>query len=99
VAEWLIWIAVVATIVLLIRLTIRSNERRKHRTAAQYEREVARSKGFVRTIVVAAAIGLSGLQGLLQGQKKAAVERLKDEEEGMTKTGDRGDDKDRTAVE
>ncbi len=43
--------------------------------------------------------GALGLEGILISERREAKQYQKDEEQGMTKTGTKGDDADRTAVE
>jgi hypothetical protein len=43
--------------------------------------------------------GALGLESILVDQKREAIQYQKDEEQGMTKTGSKGDDADRTAAD
>ena len=70
-------------------------QRLKNRTAAEYERDLAESRNSMLRA------GMLELDKFLvnEKEKRAAVEMIKDEEQGMTKTGGKGDDLDRTASE
>jgi hypothetical protein len=73
----------------------RENERKRRRTAGEFEREVVDSRN---SLMRAGMLDLDRFVGDISG-KRAAVEYLKDEEQGQTKTGGKGDDAERTEGE
>jgi hypothetical protein len=91
----LTWIAVLFSIALMIWLLVSENDRRKRQTAAEWEREYAAGRGLTTQFIQAGALGL---EGIFVAEKQAAIAFKKDEEQGMTKTGTKGDDRDRTEV-
>ena len=94
-AELLAWLVVFVAIALVIWTLVRENDRRKQRTAEEWEREHAAGQGLTNQFIRAGAMGL---EGILISEKKEAIQYQKDEEQGMTKTGSKGDDADRTAA-
>jgi len=90
-----VWLAVLAGIALMFWLLMREQQRLKNRTAAEYERDLAESRNSMLRA------GMLELDKFLVNEKskRAAVEMLKDEEQGMTKSGSKGDDLERTASE
>lgn len=93
----LIWLVVLLAIALFIWTLVRENDRRRQRTAAEWEREQAERQGKMTQFIQAGALGL---QGMLPDEKRAAaIAFKKDEEQGMTKTGTKGDDAGRTSVD
>ena len=95
-AELFMWVIVLLAIMLVIWALVRENESRRHRTVEQWERENAAGQGKLNQFVRAGALGL---EGILISEKQQAIQHQKDEEQGMTKTGSKGDDANRTAVE
>ena len=95
-SELLTWFGVLAAIVVVIWVLVRENDRRQERTVEQWEREHAAGQGMLTQFIRAGAMGLDGI---LISEKREAVQYQKDEEQGMTKTGSKGDDADRTASE
>jgi hypothetical protein len=91
----LTWLIVLLAIPLMIWLLVSENDRRKRRTVAEWEREHAAGQGKMTQFIQAGALGL---EGILVDEKRAAIAFKKDEEQGMTKTGTKGDDRDRTTV-
>ncbi|HJQ22716.1 MAG TPA: hypothetical protein VKA60_02295 [Blastocatellia bacterium] len=93
--EALVWLSVLALIALGFWALARDRQRLKNRTAAEYERDLAESRNSMLRA------GMLELDKFLVNEKakRAAVEMLKDEEQGMTKSGSKGDDLERTASE
>jgi hypothetical protein len=87
------WLVVFLIIAGMIWALARENNRQRKRTAAEYERDLANAKD---SMLRAGLVELNKFYGEAR-QKSAAVERLKDEEQGMTKTGGSDDDANRTA--
>jgi len=96
VAQALTWVAVLVAIALVFWTLVRENDRRRERTIEEWERENAAGQGKMTQFIQAGALGL---EGILMSEKRQAVQYQKDEEQGMTKTGSKGDDSDRTAVD
>jgi hypothetical protein len=94
-AQALTWLVVLIAIALVFWTLVRENDRRRKRTVEEWEREHAAGQGKMTQFIQAGALGL---EGILMSEKRQAVQYQKDEEEGMTKTGTKGDDADRTAV-
>ena len=95
-AQALTWVAVLVAIALVFWTLVRENDRRRERTIEEWERENAAGQGKMTQFIQAGALGL---EGILMSEKRQAVQYQKDEEQGMTKTGSKGDDSDRTAVD
>jgi hypothetical protein len=90
--EALPYLIVLALFALMMWSLTREKKQQKSRTAQEYERDlIDRRNSMMR----AGMLELDKFVGNVN-EKRAAVEFLKDEEQGMTKTGSRGDDKDRT---
>ena len=91
----IIWLVALAVIVLAFWALIREQQRLKNRTTAEYERDLADARNSMLRA------GMLELDKFLVSEKgkRAAVEMIKDEEQGMTKTGGKNDDLDRTASE
>jgi hypothetical protein len=81
-----------ALIGLVFWAIIRENNRRRQRTPQEYEKELADTRS---SLLRAGMIELDKFVGDTRS-KRAAVEYLKDEEQGTTKTGGKDDDRDRT---
>jgi len=94
-AQALTWLIVLIAIGLIIWVLVRENDRRRERTVDEWEREFAAGQGKLTQFIQAGALGL---EGILISEKREAVKYQKDEEQGMTKTGTKGDDADRTTV-
>ena len=90
----LAWLIPIAIIVGTIIAFSREKDRKSRRTEAEYQRDLAESRG---SMISAGVMGFQKV--LLTDEKKAAIECLQDEEQGVTKTGAKGDDKDRTRGE
>ena len=93
--EALAWLIPIAVIVLIFWTTSRESERRRRRSSQDYERDVAEARS---SMLRAGMLELDKFAGNTTG-KRAAVEYLKDEEQGQTKSGGKDDDADRTEVE
>jgi hypothetical protein len=91
----LVWLTVLAVIALMFWALARDRQRLKNRTPAEYERDLAESRNSMLRA------GMLELDKFLvsEKEKRAAVEMIKDEEQGRTKTGGKGDDLNRTASE
>ncbi|HXI91236.1 MAG TPA: hypothetical protein VNO24_14560 [Blastocatellia bacterium] len=90
------WLVVFVAIALIVWMLVRENDRRRQRTIEEWERDYAAGQGKMTQFIQAGALGL---EGILISEKREAQQYQKDEEQGMTKTGTKGDDADRTAVE
>jgi hypothetical protein len=90
-----IWLAVILGIVLSFRALVRESDRRRRRTVAEWENEFAAGRGKLAQFVQAGALGL---EAILIDEKREAIEYKQDEQQGMMKTGTKGDDETRTAV-
>jgi len=90
------WLVVLVAIGLIFWTLVRDNDRRRHRTVEEWEREHAAGRGKMTQFIQAGALGL---EGILISEKREAVQYQKDEKQGTTKTGTKGDDADRTAVD
>lgn len=86
------WLIVLGLIVLMIWAIARESSQKKRRTVQEYERDLVDHRN---SMMRAGMLELDKFVGNVN-EKRAAVEFLKDEEQGMTKTGSKGDDKDRT---
>ena len=91
-AESIAWLVILGLITLAFVALVRDNKRKARRTAAEFEKELADQKN---SLVRAGLLQLDQFVGDIN-QKKAAVEFLKDEEQGQTRTGSKGDDEART---
>ena len=91
----LVWLVVLGLIALMFWALARDRERLKNRTAEEYERDLAESRNSMLRA------GMLELDKFLvnEKEKRAAVEMIKDEAQGMTKSGGKNDDLDRTASE
>lgn len=94
-AQALTWLIVILAIALIFWTLVRENDRRRQRTASEWERDYAAGQGRMSQFIRAGALGL---ESILIDEKRQASEYKKDEEQGMTKTGSKGDDSDRTEV-
>ena len=89
------WLVVFLAIALIAWTLVRENDRRRQRTIEEWERDYAAGQGKMTQFIQAGALGL---EGILISEKREAKQYQKDEEQGMTKTGTKGDDADRTAA-
>ena len=89
------WLVVFLAIALIVWMLVRENARRRQRTIEEWERDYAAGQGKMTQFIQAGALGL---EGILISEKREAKQYQKDEEQGMTKTGTKGDDADRTAA-
>ena len=94
-AQVFTWLVVLLLIALFLWVLVRENDRRRQRTVEEWERDYAAGQGKMTQFIQAGALGL---EGILISEKREAKQYQKDEEQGMTKTGSKGDDADRTAV-
>ena len=92
--QLLYWLIPLGLFGLMMWALIRENSARRRRTVEEFERDVANTK---QSLMRAGMLELDKFVGESRG-KQAAVEFLKDEEQGMTKTGSKGDDADRTSA-
>ena len=93
--QLIIWIVVLAAIFGMFLALANENARRDSRTTEEFERDVAESKGLMRSMTAAGALEI---EKLITPSKRAAIELRQDERGGMTRTGGKGDDADRTGV-
>jgi flagellar biosynthesis/type III secretory pathway M-ring protein FliF/YscJ len=93
--QTIIWLAVFLAIALTIWAIVRENERRRRRTVEEWERDFAAGQGLMNQFMKAGALGL---ESFLTDERREAIEFMQDEQQGMTKTGTKGDDEGRTAV-
>lgn len=91
----LTWLVVLLAIALMIWALFRESDRRRRRSVAEWERDFAAGQGKMTQFMQAGALGL---EAILIDEKREAIAFKKDEEQGMTKTGTKGDDRDRTTV-
>ncbi|MBI3653894.1 MAG: hypothetical protein HY231_22920 [Acidobacteria bacterium] len=89
------WVIVLAVVALMIWAFARASTRQRHRTAAEYERDIV---GARESMLRAGMLELDKFVGEAKG-KRAAVEYLKDEQQGQTKSGGKGDEAERTHSE
>ncbi len=86
------WLIAFAFIGLMFWALVKDATKNRHRTAVEYERDLVDSK---QSLMRAGMLELDKFSGDISS-KRAAVEYLKDEEEGLHKTGSKGDDEKRT---
>lgn len=91
--EALTWLIVLLIIAVMFWSLARENNRQRNRTVEEYERDQANAKN---SLLRAGLLELDKFYGEAR-QKQAAVEHIKDEEQGMTKAGGKDDAADRTA--
>jgi len=91
----LVWLVALAVIALMFWALVRDRQRLKNRTNAEYERDLAEARNSMLRA------GMLELDKFLVNEKakRAAVEMIKDEQQGMTKLGGKSDDPERTASE
>ncbi|MGH9764976.1 MAG: hypothetical protein ACREDR_10930 [Blastocatellia bacterium] len=85
-SSWLPWLIVLLIFGLLFWTLVRENDRKRSRSAEEFERDVVESRGSMLSA------GALGLEKLLSSGKQASIECIQDEAKGLTKTGERGDD-------
>jgi hypothetical protein len=90
--EALPYLIVLGLFALMMWSLTRDKKQQKSRTAQEYERDLVNHRN---SMMRAGMLELDKFVGNVN-EKRAAVEFLKDEEQGVTKTGSKGDDKDRT---
>lgn len=86
------WIVVLLVIALMFWSLMRENLRLKGRSSQEYERDLARAH---KSMMRAGMMELDRLVGN-ERDKRAAVEYIKDEQGGMTRTGGKSDEPERT---
>jgi hypothetical protein len=64
---------------------VRENDRKRSRSAEEFERDLAESRGSMLSA------GALGIEKMLSSGKQASIEYVQDEKNGMTKSGERGD--------
>ena len=89
----LIWLVVLLVIAGVFWSLARESNRQRNRTVEEYERDLANARN---SMLRAGMIELDKFVGN-EREKRAAVEYIRDENQGMTKTGGKDDDVDRTA--
>jgi hypothetical protein len=89
----LAWLVVILFIAGACWALVRDYDRRRERTQEEYERDMMESRN---SMLRAGLIDLNRFVGD-ERQKRAAVEYLKDEQQGTTKAGGKSDDTDRTS--
>jgi len=94
--QLIIWLVALGAIALVFWMLVRENDRQRMRSVEEFERDFAAGRGKMSQFIRAGALGL---EGVLIDEKRAAIAHKKDEEQGMTKTGGKSDDADRTAHE
>ncbi|PYP86602.1 MAG: hypothetical protein DMF61_13055 [Blastocatellia bacterium AA13] len=93
--QLIIWLVVLLVIAGAFLALANENRRLRSRTTEEFERDLADSKGLMPSM--ARAGGLQ-MEKLLSTSQKAAIELREDEQRGMTRTGSKSDDADRTEV-
>jgi hypothetical protein len=88
-----IWLVVLMLIAAVFWSLIRESNRQRNRTVKEYEQDLANTR---QSMLRAGMLELDKFVGN-EREKRAAVEYIKDEERGMTKTGGKDDDVERTA--
>lgn len=86
------WLVVLALFGLMIWALARENRRQRNRSAQEYEEDIVNAR---ESMMRAGMLELDKFVGEAKG-KQAAVEYLKDQEQGQTQTGSKGDDAERT---
>jgi flagellar biosynthesis/type III secretory pathway M-ring protein FliF/YscJ len=89
----LIWVVVLLIIAVVFWSLVRESNRKMNRTVEEYERELADTRS---SMMRAGMLELDKFVGN-EREKRAAVEYISDENQGMTKTGGKDDGVDRTA--
>ena len=89
------WLIALAVVGLMIWALSRENTRQRNRSSEEYERDIYAAR---ESMLRAGLLQLDKFVGEAKG-KQAAVEFLKDEEQGQTRTGSNSDDAERTLSE
>ena len=94
-SDGLVWRVVLGLIALMFWGLARDRQRMKNRTVEEYERDLADARNSMLRA------GMLEMDKFLVNEKakRAAVEMIKDEEQGMMKAGGKNDDPQRTASE
>jgi len=95
-AEGIAWLVTFLAIALMVWAIVSENARRRRRSVEEFERDFAAGQGKLTQFMRAGALGM---EAILMDEKRQAIAHKKDEEQGMTKTGTKSDDADRTASE
>ena len=95
-AQGLAWLVTFLAIALMVWALVRENDRRRRRSVEDFERDFAAGQGKLTQFMRAGALGM---EAILMDEKRRAIAHQKDEEQGMTRTGSKSDDADRTASE
>ena len=93
--QLIIWLAVFLAIGGAFLAVAKENSRLRSRTTEEFERDLAESKGLMRSMTAAGALEM---EKLISPSKRAAIELRQDERGGRTRTGSKGDDDGRTEV-
>jgi hypothetical protein len=88
----LAWLIAIAVIVLIFWALARENSRKRNRSVEEFERELSDTR---ESMLRAGLVELDKFVGDVSG-KRAAVEYIKDEEEGQTRWGGKSDEPERT---
>lgn len=88
------WLIALALVGLMIWAYSRENAQKRSRSSEEYERDIYAARD---SMLRAGMLELDKFVGEAKG-KRAAVEFLKDEEQGQTRTGSKGDDAERTTT-
>jgi flagellar biosynthesis/type III secretory pathway M-ring protein FliF/YscJ len=88
----LVWLIVIAVIGLIFWALARENSRKRNRSAEEFERDLSETR---ESMLRAGLLELDKFVGDVSG-KRAAVEYIKDEEEGQTRWGGKSDEPERT---
>jgi flagellar biosynthesis/type III secretory pathway M-ring protein FliF/YscJ len=89
----LAWLIAIAVIVLIFWALARENSRKRNRSVEEFERELSDTR---ESMLRAGLVELDKFVGDVSG-KRAAVEYIKDEEEGQTRWGGKSDEPARPA--
>jgi hypothetical protein len=89
------WLIALGVIGLMVWAFTRENARQRNRSSEEYERDIYAARD---SMLRAGLLELDKFVGEAKG-KRAAVEFLKDEEQGQTRTGSKGDDAERTKAQ
>ena len=93
--EAMAWLIALGLFGLMIWALMKEDTKRRQRSAQEFENDLVEAR---QSLLRSGMLELDKFVGDTKG-KRAAVEYLKDEEEGMHKTGSKGDDPDRTSNE
>jgi hypothetical protein len=91
-AEAIGWLIALAVVGVMIWALARENTRLRQRSSEEYERDIYAARD---SMLRAGLLELDKFVGEAKA-KRAAVEFLKDDEQGQTRTGSKGDDAERT---